>query len=55
MVGTGPDGSYSMLAHVCIINHHGNVLLDTFVARMDRVTDYRTAISGVTPRDLRGG
>ena len=55
MVGTGPDGSYSMVARVCLVNHHGNVLLDTFVAPMDRVTDYRTAVSGVCAKDLRGG
>jgi RNA exonuclease 4 len=54
MVGTGSDGSYSMLARVCIINHHGYVLYDTFVAPMDKVTDYRTAISGVAPKNLRG-
>ena len=55
MVGTGPGGSFSMVACVCLVNHHGNVLLDTFVAPMDRVTDYRTAISGVSAKDLRGG
>ncbi|CAI8033052.1 RNA exonuclease 4 [Geodia barretti] len=54
MVGTGPGGSFSMVACVCLVNHHGNVLLDTFVAPMDRVTDYRTAISGVSAKDLRG-
>ena len=55
MVGTGPDGSYSMLARVCLVNHHGHTLYDSFVAPMDRITDYRTAVSGVTQRDLRGG
>ena len=55
MVGTGPDGSYSMLARVCVVNHHGYTIYDTFVAPMDKITDYRTAISGVTPKDLHGG
>ena len=55
MVGTGSDGSYSMLARACVVNHHGHVLYDSFVAPMDKITDYRTAISGVSPKDLRGG
>ena len=55
MVGTGPDGSYSMLARVCVVNHHGHTLYDTFVSPMDKVTDYRSDISGVSPKDLRGG
>lgn len=55
MVGTGPDGSYSMLARVCIVNNHGHTLYDTFVSPMDKITDYRSTISGVLPKDLRGG
>ena len=55
MVGTGHDGSYSMLARACIVNHHGYTLYDTFVAPMDKITDYRTAISGVSPKDISRG
>ena len=55
MVGTGPDGSYSMLARACIVNHHGHTLYDSFVAPMDKITDYRTNVSGVSPKDLHGG
>ena len=55
MVGTGPDASFSMLARCSLVNHHGNVLYDSFVAPMDTITDYRTSVSGVTPSDLRGG
>lgn len=55
MVGTGSEGSYSMLARACVVNHHGNVLYDSFVAPMDRITDYRTSVSGVLPKHLRGG
>lgn len=54
MVGTGPDASFSMLARCSLVNHHGNVLYDSFVAPMDTITDYRTSVSGVTPSDLRG-
>ena len=55
MVGTGWDGEFSMLARCSIVNHHGNVLYDSYVAPMDRVTDYRTRFSGIRPRDLVGG
>jgi hypothetical protein len=38
----------------CQVNNEGNVLLDTFVAPSEAVTDYRTAVSGVRPADLVG-
>jgi hypothetical protein len=55
MVGTGPAGDFSMLARCSVVNHHGNVLYDSYVAPMDKITDYRTKFSGVTPQHLRGG
>ena len=55
MVGTGPAGDFSMLARCSVVNHHGNVLYDSYVAPMDKVTDYRTKFSGITPQHLRGG
>ena len=55
MVGTGPEGDFSMLARCSIVNHHGNILYDTYVAPMDKITDFRTQISGITPRHLRDG
>ncbi|KAI8475493.1 MAG: ribonuclease H-like domain-containing protein [Monoraphidium minutum] len=42
------------LARVSLVNDEGNVLLDTFVAVKERVTDYRTWVSGVRPQDLEG-
>lgn len=54
MVGVGPGGARSALARVCIVNEAGAVLLDTHVAPRERVTDYRTRVSGVSPADLRG-
>jgi RNA exonuclease 4 len=54
MVGVGPGGARSALARVCIVNDAGAVLLDTHVAPRERVTDYRTRVSGVTPACLRG-
>lgn len=52
MVGVGPNGTESILARVSIVNWHGAVLLDTFVKPRERVTDYRTWVSGVRPENL---
>ena len=54
MVGLGHLGSESALARVSIVNYHGHVLLDTFVAPREAVTDWRTWVSGVRERDLVG-
>jgi len=53
MVGVGEDGRRSALARVSVVNEDGNVILDTFVIPTERVTDYRTAVSGVRAKDLR--
>ncbi|KAG0261567.1 3'-5' exonuclease [Mortierella polycephala] len=52
MVGVGPDGEQSALARVSIVNFHGITILDLYVKPMERVTDFRTAVSGITPRLL---
>ena len=54
MVGLGPLGSESALARVSLVNFHGAILLDTFVAPRERVTDWRTWVSGVREADLVG-
>ncbi|KAK6907502.1 hypothetical protein I203_101496 [Kwoniella mangroviensis CBS 8507] len=54
MVGTGPNGSESCLARVSIVNFHGHILLDTFVQPREKVTDWRTWISGVRESDMIG-
>ncbi|WWC88026.1 uncharacterized protein L201_002929 [Kwoniella dendrophila CBS 6074] len=54
MVGTGPNGSESCLARVSIVNYHGYILLDTFVQPREKVTDWRTWISGVRESDMIG-
>lgn len=53
MVGVGEGGVRSALARVSVVNYYGNVLLDTFVKVIEKVTDYRTEYSGVRPSDLR--
>lgn len=55
MVGVGPEGIESTLARVSIVNYHGAVMLDRFVRPREKVTDYRTWVSGVREEDLRNG
>lgn len=55
MVGVGSHGCKNMLARVSIVNSHGNVLYDSFVAPQEKVVDYRTSVSGVKPKDLING
>ncbi len=52
MVGVG-DGKRSMLARVSLVNYYGHVLLDTFVAPMENIKDFRTHVSGVTAALLK--
>jgi RNA exonuclease 4 len=53
MVGVGPSGSESALARVSIVNFHGEVILDKFCRPQERVTDFRTHISGISPSCLK--
>lgn len=53
MVGTGPTGDDSIIARVSIVNSLGDCLYDEFVKPKEKVTDYRTRISGVRPSDLK--
>jgi RNA exonuclease 4 len=53
MVGIGPAPSLlSQLARVSLVNYHGHQLYDSYVQPVFPVTDYRTPISGITPRHL---
>ncbi|KAH9490586.1 REX4, RNA exonuclease 4 [Bulinus truncatus] len=55
MVGVGPSGDESILARVSIVNHYGVCLYDKFVLPREKVTDYRTFVSGVTAENLSKG
>ena len=55
MVGAGTDGRKSLLARVSIVNHYGVKLYDKFVAPTEKVTNYRTKVSGIRPEDLENG
>jgi len=52
MVGVGADGKRSILARATVVNEDGNVIMDDYVVPTERVTDHRTAVSGVRARDL---
>ena len=55
MVGVGPQGKRSMLARVALVDGAGGTLYDKYVLPMEKVTDYRTEVSGIRPRDIRKG
>ena len=56
MVGVGPTPEKeSALARVSLVDYHGHQLYDSFVKTKESVTDYRTAISGITPALLAEG
>lgn len=51
MVGVGSQ-KCSVLARVSIVDFRGMPIFDTFVRVEEKVTDYRTFVSGVRPQDL---
>ena len=55
MVGVGFDGKQHMLARVSIVNSHGHVVYDSFVAPQEKVIDYRPRVSGIKPANLKNG
>merc|ERR1712232_430226 len=52
MVGVGAGGIESALGRVSIVNYYGHVVLDTYVKVPERVTDFRTKVSGITARHI---
>lgn len=52
MVGTGPDGHEHALARASLVDFHGRQIYDSFVRPQERVTDWRTAITGITPKQM---
>ncbi|XP_060697628.1 RNA exonuclease 4 [Hemiscyllium ocellatum] len=55
MVGVGSDKVDSILARVSIVNQFGKCIYDKYVKPTEKVTDYRTWVSGVRPADMRNG
>lgn len=53
MVGVGPNPDHeSALARVSIVNFNGEQVYDSFVRPKEMVTDWRTKVSGITPRHM---
>ncbi|XP_044035021.1 RNA exonuclease 4 [Siniperca chuatsi] len=55
MVGVGPNGEDSILARVSLVNQFGKCIYDKYVKPTEKVTDYRTAFSGIRPEDIKDG
>jgi RNA exonuclease 4 len=52
MVGVGEGGRQSVLARVSIVDFHGQQVYDSYVRPKERVTDWRTWVSGVSARNM---
>jgi len=52
MVGVGPEGTESSLARCSIVNFDGHVVYDKFIRQTQKVTDYRTHVSGIESHHL---
>ncbi|XP_056587199.1 RNA exonuclease 4 [Triplophysa dalaica] len=55
MVGVGFDGEDSIVARVSLVNQFGKCVYDKYVKPTERVTDYRTKVSGIRPKDIENG
>ncbi|CAH0488218.1 unnamed protein product [Peronospora farinosa] len=53
MVGVGLSGKTSVLARCSIVDYEGNVLYDKHVRPVEKVTDFRTHVSGIRSSSLR--
>jgi len=51
-VGGGIDGKDNILARVSMVNQTGYCFYDKYVAPIDKVTDFRTHVSGIRPANL---
>ncbi|KAK3319227.1 ribonuclease H-like domain-containing protein [Apodospora peruviana] len=52
MVGVGDGGHEHALARVSVVDFHGRQVYDSFVRPKERVTDWRTHVSGVAPKHM---
>ncbi|PHH60838.1 hypothetical protein CDD81_1135 [Ophiocordyceps australis] len=53
MVGVGPGGYESALARVSLVDFHGKQIYDSYVKPQEKVTDWRTAVSGISPAEMK--
>lgn len=52
MVGVGEGGHEDMLARASIVDFHGRQVYDSYVRPQEPVVDWRTHVSGVSPRHM---
>jgi RNA exonuclease 4 len=52
MVGIGENGYESALARVSVVDFHGRQVYDSYVRPKERVTDWRTHVSGVASKHM---
>ncbi|KAM0348754.1 hypothetical protein ACHAPU_004193 [Fusarium lateritium] len=53
MVGVGPGGHESVLARVSIVDFHGVQIYDSYVKPKEKVTNWRTDVSGISQKSMR--
>ena len=53
MVGVGDNGQDSILARISLVNQFGECIYDKYAIPTEKVTDYRTSVSGIRPEDLK--
>lgn len=53
MVGVGAGGKQSALARVSLTDFDGELVMDTYVQVLEKVTDFRTFVSGVRAKDIK--
>jgi RNA exonuclease 4 len=54
MVGIGPNPDReSALARVSIVNYNGDQVYDSYVIPVEPVTDWRTHVSGISPKHMK--
>ncbi|KAH0590849.1 hypothetical protein H2248_000968 [Termitomyces sp. 'cryptogamus'] len=54
-IGVGPGGTTHMLARAVIVDYRGRIIFDKYVLPTVPVTDYRTAMTGITAEDFTPG
>ncbi|KAI9679290.1 MAG: 3'-5' exonuclease [Caeruleum heppii] len=52
MVGVGGEEDRSVLARVSVVNFHGQQVYDSYVRPREYVTDWRTRVSGISPKHM---
>ncbi|CAL2032170.1 hypothetical protein CAEBREN_30301 [Caenorhabditis brenneri] len=51
-VGAGMGGTTDILARISVVNEFGKIVYDKMVKPSEKITDFRTAVSGIRPENL---